>query len=343
MLRVFAVTTLALGLSGCGGALPFDYSENGTDPKPFPTSLAVSIPPSQAMASMPSGAGQVIAVIERRRGNAIEHDITLAGAPPNFGENQINVTAFRHVDDVGESPVEDMVKMRKPTDEDIYKEMEARFPGGAMPTASAVPYNGMGTFGYAFSRRNGANCLYAWQWIEPANLRPFRPFNNKTAAPISVRVRLCRPGMTEEVLVDFVRQLVVMPRYDDSYRGYPAGRGAPMAMGGRSLGMGNLSAGGYGAQRGFGASPYGSEYPGYGPRYDQAMGYPKYQGGTRAEAPAAVAAAPRTRTRVIVKRIYVRQPAQETYSSYQAPASAPAARAAVPAATGGYSAVPMPQ
>jgi len=327
-----AISVLALGLSGCGGMLPFDYSDSAPDPKPFSTTLGVSIPPSQAMAALPSGAGQVISVIERRRGNAIQHDITLAGAPPNFGENQINVTAFRHVDDSSDKQVEDKVPMTKPTDADIYNEMQERFPGGALATSNGVPRNGMGTFGYAYSRRGAANCLYAWQWLDPAQSRPFQPFNNKTAAPLSIRVRLCRPGMTEEVMVDFVRQLIAHPRYDDGYRGGYQ----PMAAGRRP----SLSAGGYGAQRGY-SPDYGNDYPGYGPRYDRAMGYPKYQTGSIREAP--VAAAPRPR--VIVKKIYVRQPVQDTYSSYTPPA-APSARIAAPAtapATGGYSAVPMPQ
>ena len=348
MLRFVSLVALTIGLSGCG-MLPFDTMDGSEDPKPFPTTLGVSIPPSQAMAAMPSGAGQVISVIERRRSNAIQHDITLAGAPPNFGENQINVTAFRYVEDIPEKPLADKIKIERPTDSDIYNEMQERFPGGALPSSNAVPRNGMGTFGYAFGRRNGANCLYAWQWIEPAQARPFTPFNNKTAAPISVRVRMCRPGMTEEVMVDLVRQMFVSPRHDDSYRGNPTSRGpGPMAgyggMGGRGLRGDALSAArpmtnGYASAYGNG---YGNMATGYGDDagYDRAYNYPKYQTAmaTGYSPYAAVAAAPVRRKvrRVVVRR---RVAPAATYS-YSAPAASTPATTIVP---GGYAAVPMPQ
>lgn len=348
MLRLVSLVTLGLALSGCG--MVFDYSDTAGEPKPFDTTLGVSIPPSQAMAAMPSGAGQVISVIERRRGNAIQHDITLAGAPPNFGENQINVTAFRYIDESAENPKTDTIKIERPSESDIYAEMQERFPGGPLPTSNAVPRNAMGGFGYAFGRRNGGNCLYAWQWIEPAQVRPLTPFANKTPAPISVRVRLCRPGMTEEVLVDFVRQLFVQPRFDDGYRtssgprtnpsmaygyGYGAGAGYGMRrMGGDALSVASTRPAPY--ANGYGANPYGygDDYSGYGPRPEA----PQYQ----APAPTRVSAAP-VRRKVVRRIVRRRVIPQETYS-YSAPA-APATTVVrqAPTAPGGYSAVPMPQ
>ena len=338
MFRFASLVALTIGLSGCG-MLPFDTIESPEDPKPFSTTLGVSIPPSQAMAAMPSGAGQVISVIERRRSNAIQHDITLAGAPPNFGENQINVTAFRYVEDIPEKPLSDGLKIQRPTDSDIYDEMQERIPGGALATSNAVPRNGMGTFGYAFGRRNGANCLYAWQWIE-AQARPFNPLNNKSAAPVSVRVRLCRPGMTEEVMVDLVRQMFVAPRFDDSYRGV---RGpTPMAgygMGGRGPRGDALTA----ARPGFGNSyggAYGGSYAtGYGDDagYDRSYNYPKYRAPVTTGASDYAAAPVRRKVRRVVRR---RVAPAATYS-YSAPAAV-----STPVTTmvpGGYSAVPMPQ
>ncbi|HRK23509.1 MAG TPA: cellulose biosynthesis protein BcsN [Beijerinckiaceae bacterium] len=339
MLRLVTVGMLAVGLSGCG--MVFDYSDPVGDPKPFDTTLGVSIPPSQAMAMLPPGAGQVVSVIERRRGNAIQHDITLAGAPPNFGENQINVTAFRYVEESAENPKTDMLKIERPDEATIYEEMQERIPGGALPTSNAVPRNAMGNFGYAFGRRNGANCLYAWQWLESGQARPFSPFAGKTPAPVSVRVRLCRPGVTEEVLVDFVRQMFVQPRSDDAYR-VSASRGpAPMAgygAGGYGRpGMGlAATSGAYGAGYGYG-NPYGGGYgDGYGPRYEA----PRWQAtGTTRE----VAAAP-VRRKKIVRRIVRRVVPQETISYSATPVTVPSSRpATMVVSPGGYSAVPMPQ
>lgn len=338
MRKLVLVGGMAVALSGCG-MLPFDYADpSGGDPKPFPTTLGVSIPPSQAMAALPQSAGQVVSVIERRRSNALQHEITLAGAPPNFGENQILVTAFRYVDAPPEKPLTDAVPDKKPTENDIYEEMQERIPGGALPTGNAVPRNGMGTFGYAYGRRNGGNCLYAWQWIEPAMMRPFQPFNNKTAAPISVRVRLCKPGVTEEVLVDQVRQLVVMPRFDDSYRGAGYQPRGPMAMGSygpagamrgsRTMGPDALAAANGMGARGYAyGSPYGQDYG-----MDNGYNYPKYHNSMAAR-PDYTSAAPARKT---VRRVVRRRVVQPT-STY---ASTPAVQAAPVA---GYSSVPMPQ
>lgn len=340
MLKFVFSGVLALALSGCG-MLPFDYAEPTEDPKPFTTTLGVSIPPSQAMAAMPSGAGQVVSVIERRRSNAIQHEITLAGAPPNFGENQILVSAFRYVDSAPAKPLTDTIPDKKPTEADIYEEMQERIPGGALPTSNAVPRNGMGTFGYAFGRRNGANCLYAWQWIEPPMTRPFQPMNNKTAAPVSVRVRLCRPGMTEEVMVDLVRQMMVAPRYDDGFRGYAprgpmaGGYGPSGAMrGSRTMGGDALAAANGMGARGYAYGPsYGNGYDDYG--MDRSMNYPKYQNQMASRSDYAAAPVRKKVRRVVRRRIA----APATY------ASSPVISAPITAAApvGGYSAVPMPQ
>lgn len=331
MLRLVTVATLALGLSGCG--MVFDYSDPGGEPKPFDTTLGVSIPPSQAMAMMPPGAGQVVAVIERRRGNAIQHDITLAGAPPNFGENQINVTAFRYIEESVENPKTDTLPMERPDEAAVYTEMQERFPGGALPTSNAVPRNAMGSFGYAFGRRNGANCLYAWQWIDSGQARPFTPFASKTPAPVSVRVRLCKPGMTEEVMVDFVRQMFVAARTDDAYR---VNARAPTPT--QGYGYGGYGSGYRPIAGGLAAAPhpYGNPYVGAMP--------PTYAGQnwhtTGTAAPEKVAT--RTVRKKVVRRVVRRVVPVETYS--QAPVSVPSSRPAqMIVAPGGYSAVPMPQ
>jgi len=333
MLRLVTVATLALGLSGCG--MVFDYSDPGGEPKPFDTTLGVSIPPSQAMAMMPPGAGQVIAVIERRRGNAIQHDITLAGAPPNFGENQINVTAFRYVEESAENPKTDALKMERPDETIIYNEMQERIPGGALPTSNAVPRNAMGSFGYAFGRRNGANCLYAWQWIDSGQARPFTPFASKTPAPVSVRVRLCKPGMTEEVMVDFVRQMFVAARNDDAYRVSTRAPAPSYGYGAGAYGSGYRPiGGGLAAAPNPYANPYANPYGGAMP--------PTYDGQswqtTQTVAPKRVA----TVRKKVVRRVVRRVVPVETYS--QAPVTVPSSRPAqVMVSPGGYSAVPMPQ
>lgn len=342
MLRFSVVVLAGFALSGCSLS-PFEMGDQSEKPEPFPTTLGVSIPPSQAMAMMPIGAGQVIAVMERRRGNAIQHDITLAGAPPNFGENQINVTSFRYIDESPSQPAEDKLPMTRSTDDEIYKEMEQRIPRGALPVSNAVPRNAQGTFGYAYGRRAGANCLYAWQWIDPPVARQFHPIQNKTTpAPVSVRVRLCRPGMTEEVMVDFVRQLFVSVRYDGGFRGPSAGYPGPMAgmPGQRRLGGDALStASGYGQTPMYpsyatGYGDYGNAQAGYG----NSINHPKYGNPQIGQAAAVAAVAPVRRK--VVRRV-VRRAAPVAEATFARSAVVPAAPIAK-VGPDGYAAVPMP-
>lgn len=377
MLRFASLVALSLGLTGCG-TMPFDYDDGGDTGKPVSGNLATSIPPSMAMAAVPVTAGQVVSVIERKRGNALQHEITLYGAPPNFGSNQVTVTAFKYVDSVPEKPGEDMLAMAKPTDEEIYKEMQERIPGGPMEVSGNVPRNAMGPFGYAFGRRNGANCIYAWQWIE-SGFRPFNMVANKTTAPVSVRVRICRPGMTEEVMVDFVRQMYVQPR-SGSYPGTGPMVAAPMArpMAGDALAAarGSGYAPGYAPAYGSGVAmaPYAAApYPqqpqftggyGYNPAYAQQQAAPQQVAPVRK-----VAAAPKktirriVRRRVVAPQIYsytpvqtapqvvVQQPQVVMPAQPQVvvqpqpqvvvqPQAQPVIRQVLP---GAYSAVPMPQ
>jgi len=351
MLRYASLVALAVSLSGCG-TMPFDY-EDGTDhTRPVAGNLATSIPPSMAMAAVPMAAGQVVSVIERKRGNALQHEITLYGAPPNFGSNQVIVTAYRFVDSTPEKPSEDVLPMSKPTDDEIYKEMQERIPGGPMETSANVPRNAMGPFGYAFGRRNGANCLYAWQWIE-GGFRPFNPVANKSTAPVSVRVRICRPGMTEEVMVDFVRQMYIQPR-SGGYPGAapmvaapmarpPAGDALAAARGGAMPAYGGYAPGyasGYGANpyappAGYGAAPYGQ------PAYTGGYGYNPAYAAQQAAPERKVAAAP---VKKVVRRIVRRRViAPQVYSSAPVVVQRAAPVVVQQTAPGGYSAVPMPQ
>ena len=104
--------------------MPFELVDQ--DSRPMQTSLGVSIPPSQSMGALPPAAGSVVSVIERQRGNALQHDVTLHGAPPNYGENQIVVYAFKRINDSAGQPVEDKLPMSRPTGEEINAEIAER-------------------------------------------------------------------------------------------------------------------------------------------------------------------------------------------------------------------------
>lgn len=325
---------LVTGLAGCS-TMPFELVDTGSYQPAPSTSLGNSIPPSQSMAALPLAAGPVISVIERQRGNALQHEVTLQGAPPNYGENMISVTAFRNVQSIPEKPLDDALPVRRPTEQDINMEMAEKFPNGPLPITSNAPQNGAGTFAYAFGRKAGVSCIYAWQWIESGS--------RLTNPPVSVRVRLCRPGATEEVLVDYVRQLYLMPRNQPGMSGQVMARGPAVRPYGDALSASRTPAGG--AYAAYQPHPYGMAY---------AM-----------PAPAAEPVQKVVIKKVIVRRVVQRQVAAPQIYSYAPPAPAAAqqqyvtpqayapsaasapvpssAPAATPRASGGYSAVPMPQ
>ena len=335
MLRQVVPFLCVFGLSGCG-TMPFELVDQ--DSRPMQTSLGVSIPPSQSMGALPPAAGSVVSVIERQRGNALQHDVTLHGAPPNYGENQIVVYAFKRINDSAGQPVEDKLPMSRPTGEEINAEIAERFPQ-PLTISSNIAHNGAGPFAYAFGRKKGVSCIYAWQWVEKAA---------GNGMPVTARIRLCRPGMTEEVLVDFVRQLYLNPRTGNSPTyaapmmvrspGQPYTDALTAARGGRAASPTAYS---------YQAHPYGPTYTGGG--YAAAGGgYPKVD--SAGEGRKVVAEAP-IRKRVLVRRIVKRRVVAPQVYSYTPPLPvaiqpaitvAPAPPVSIPT-PGGYSAVPMPQ
>lgn len=321
--RIFPVL-MVTGLAGCG-SMPFELIESTPSNQPMQTSLGTSIPPSQSMAALPTSAGAVVSVIERQRGNALQHEVTLHGAPPNYGENQIQVTAFRSGYDATGKSNEDQVPNQRPTADDINNEMSEKIPGGPLPISNAAPQNGAGAFAYAFGRKNNVSCMYAWQWVEGQRFG---------GSPVSVRVRLCKPGTTEEVLVDYMRQLFLMPR-STTYGGPAMVRGPAVRPYGDALS----------ASRRIGATQgYAYQHP-YGAMYAPvavASSYPKADTVERTSAAPRAVAAVRTK-RVVVRRIVRRRVvAPQIYSYSPPPVASPAISQPAPVA-GGYSAVPMPQ
>lgn len=310
---------LVTGLAGCS-SMPFELVDNSQTMQAS-TSLGNSIPPSQSMAALPLAAGTVVSVIERQRGNALQHEVTLHGAPPNYGENQIIVTAYRN----DAKATDDLVPTSRPNADDINNEMSEKIPGGPLPISNNAPQNGAGTFAYAFGRKGSVSCLYAWQWVDQTT--------RMVTAPVSVRIRLCKPGATEEVLVDYVRQLYLMPRNQ------PGASSPAMAYGGGGMrpygdALSATSRGGGQPYAMYQTHPYGMGY-----------GAPMAQ----AERPAQKVVV----KKVIIRRIVRRQVVAPQIYSYAPPVPAPAVAAPVvsaaplpqvtPRATGGYSAVPMPQ
>jgi len=159
------------------------------------SSLAIGLPPQDAVALPPPGSASIVSVSERRYANAIQHDIALATTSSVPGQNLMRVQLFGPMGgEAGETRLAD----RPLHDADLQREIRAAVPGVAMQRSPLYAQNHYGPFGYAFGRA-GRNdlCLFAWQRI--AGTRDGAPLAN--LGTVQVRLRVCQTGASERGLL----------------------------------------------------------------------------------------------------------------------------------------------
>ncbi len=124
----------------------------------------------------------------------------------------------------------DAVLGGKPTEAGIRAELASAFPGLAMQVVTRPSANAYGPYGLAIGRNGAARCLYAWQWIPEAPV-----LAGGAPAPLSLRLRLCRDGVTFEAMAAAVTQLRLVPRFAGEPVAVPARARAarPPAQGSR--------------------------------------------------------------------------------------------------------------
>ncbi|MGT2479717.1 cellulose biosynthesis protein BcsN [Methylobacterium oryzae CBMB20] len=146
------------------------------------------------------GAGALTAVVETRERDGFDQRLRYAGGD---GRNHAEIALRRETADL---LLAFPPRLAKPSEFGISGEMAVRFPGQAM-TVRPPLRNVYGPVGIAL----GADCLYAWQWIEggrgaatvggqPPALFQAEPLARRA---ISLRIRLCRTA--EASLGDLVR------------------------------------------------------------------------------------------------------------------------------------------
>ena len=202
-----------------------------------PATLATEVGAERALARLPAEAGAVVSVTERREKDRLTQTVTLSGDAMARGGNRIRVVAANR----------DPAVTPRMTEERLEAELAAELPGidmrpiGRMASASGAP------LGLASGRSSdGTTCVYAWQESRavPQGGRS-GGFFASDEVDLSVRVRLCRQGMSEERLVALVEGLSL--RGDVALRG---GFGAPVATG-----VDALASAGYGRTAAVAATP----------------------------------------------------------------------------------------
>jgi len=222
--RLLPLLAAALALGGCNAhgptasTSPARYAslDAALDPLPgIAPGLAGSCTPERrasAVVALPAWIGRPTRLRERDEAGAFAQTIVLGSTPRGDpGENAIRVGVWRSgsaPEPLGDGSLD---VPDKPTEAGIRAEMADAFPGIAMQVVTRPAANAYGPYGLAIGRNGaGARCLYAWQWIAAA---PALDAGQDGAAPMSLRVRLCRADITLEAMAAAVNQLRIVPRF----------------------------------------------------------------------------------------------------------------------------------
>lgn len=188
--------TLLAGCSTAPDGLIGELSPRGlfqTTPVPRP------IGPAEALARLPGEAGRMVSVNEARAESEVWQRIVLVGDAMTRGENGIDIHLARGAE-----------RVPRPTDRDVYREIQERFPGIAMAPSTTLLRTRQGPLGMAYGRSGRQGCLYAWQYLDGTE-DGVRSILTVTDRPVvaSVRVRLCRDGLDQAGAQMIASNLVV--------------------------------------------------------------------------------------------------------------------------------------
>ena len=177
------------------------------------------------VAALPSAAGRVVDVREKRFGNGLRQEIALAADSGVRGENVILVS-------MRDQPIvawgQSEIDMPKDREDEIAAEIETRLPGAGMRIHDQVLRNGYGSYGLATGRQGSANCVFLWQ-----SMNDLKDVGRVAASPYkietAVRVRLCRAGVPLSTLARWASSYVVDPNGAGQAPGYAQRAGDPLA------------------------------------------------------------------------------------------------------------------
>lgn len=211
-LKAFTVLALIAPLSACVFNNPLDRQLTSAvvlEPSPldgYQYELAEEVPLSRAFMELPTMAGPMIAVREKRYANGIEQIMVLESEAAADGENRIEV----RVTQPGKS--DDRIKneylqVRTTRQEQIRSDMKEFVWGIPMQIVSSVEANAYGTYGYALGRSKlGYNCLLGWQNVKGVmKERRLLGFTTTSHTDMSVRLRICRTDLSADQLVSIIR------------------------------------------------------------------------------------------------------------------------------------------
>ncbi|MCJ2032797.1 cellulose biosynthesis protein BcsN [Methylobacterium sp. J-068] len=222
--RLISLFALALALGACNARTPtgslasprYASLDATLDARADSTAgLSDALPPERRaspVAVLPAWIGRPTRLREHDDAGAFEQVVSLGPTPRGQARENLVMVRMAHAGAAsGRLTDGSAAFMGRPTEAGIRAEMEAVFPGVPMQVVERPSANSYGPYGLAIGRgAGGARCLYAWQWIaEPPALQG----DGSVAAPLSLRVRLCRSDITLEAMAAAVNQLRLVPRF----------------------------------------------------------------------------------------------------------------------------------
>ena len=211
-LKTAIVLALIAPLSACVFNNPLDRqltSSTVLEPSPmdgYQYELAEEVPLSRAFMELPTMAGNMIAVREKRYANGIEQIMVLESEAAADGENRIEVRVTQP--GKADSRIKnEYLQVRTTRREQIQSDMKEFVWGIPMEIVASVEANAYGTYGYALGRSKlGYNCLLGWQNVKGVmKERRLLGFTTTSHTEMSVRLRICRSDLNADQLVSIIR------------------------------------------------------------------------------------------------------------------------------------------
>jgi hypothetical protein len=214
MKRLLGIVFAAISLSACSSSEPsrgFLSTVDEAATPATPTTETLSAPiggrktSTLAIVALPEDVVPQGKLTERQYANGWRQSVSLGSTKTAGDWNDLSIDIQTEPPEAGRGA---QIPMGKPTQDGIRHEIISRFPTTPMRIVTRPMRNRLGPFGLAIGADAGdMRCAFAWQWVDslPGS-------SGGSGAAASIRMRLCRAGVTADQLADaFERVEIVSP------------------------------------------------------------------------------------------------------------------------------------
>jgi hypothetical protein len=183
----------------------------GAATEPLSAPISAKKTSSYAILTLPDDAPEPGKLTERQYANGWRQSISLGPTKMADDWNDLSIDIQTEAPLAGRGA---QIPVGKPTQDSIRHEIIARFPRTPMRIVTRPMRNALGSFGLAIGADAGdMRCAFAWQWVD--DLRAAASGSSASSlggggAPASIRMRLCRTGVTADQLANWFERLEIV-------------------------------------------------------------------------------------------------------------------------------------